>query len=295
MSKIINFHAVNDALWFENVIIYLKSRYKMITLKELYAYYYDNYQVRNACLITVDDGHVSSYNVIYPILKKHQVPAVFFVSPEIAMRKKIMNYWFQEIEGYSNDNLLKIAREYFVQTDVRKTTDKKLIDKLPIDTIRTIISRYQREYSVQPKLPQNMTVEQIQEIDKDGLVEIGAHTLYHPFLANETDRRSKEEIQSSISQLEEILQHPILAFAYPNGRPNVDWGEREIGYLKETSVKLAFSTYHHDLTLANDVYAIPRYGLTKGSLFFIRLKLFFGEYYLHIKKIIKKDASKANY
>ena len=32
-----------------------------------------------------------------------------------------------------------------------------------------------------------MSIEQLKEIDRDGLVTIGAHTMNHPILANEND------------------------------------------------------------------------------------------------------------
>lgn len=64
--------------------------------------------------------------------------------------------------------------------------------------------------------------------------------------------------------------------------------EDEINYLKETSVKLAFSTSHRDFTASDNAYAIPRYGITLGSLFFIKLKLLLGERYLQIKQTLKK-------
>lgn len=72
-----------------------------------------------------------------------------------------------------------------------------------------------------------MTAEQIRQIDREGLVDIGAHTLTHPILANETDLRAEEEICSSITRLEAMLGHPVLTFAYPNGVPGVNFGARE--------------------------------------------------------------------
>lgn len=77
MNKVINFHVVEDPIWFEKIIVYLKSRYRMVTAKSIYDYYHNHAMLKNACLITVDDGHISSYRVIYPILKKHKVPAIF--------------------------------------------------------------------------------------------------------------------------------------------------------------------------------------------------------------------------
>ena len=68
MNKIINFHAVNNSEWFENVIVYLKQKYDVVGIKQLYDHYYNGKTLRNACLITVDDGHLSSAEVIYPCL-----------------------------------------------------------------------------------------------------------------------------------------------------------------------------------------------------------------------------------
>lgn len=291
MSKIINFHEVLDPVWFEKNILYLKNRYRIITTSELYAFYYEGHSMHNTCMITVDDGHISSYTIIYPILVKHQVPAVFFVSPEIAKREASVNFWFQELDDYDQEKLTPISQQYIEELKEENITGNSLINQMSVETIWKVIHTYQKLYSIGAKPPENMTVNQIKEIDSGGLVEIGAHTLTHPFLANETDIRSKEEIQLSIRQLEEILQHPILTFAYPNGRQFQDWGEREINYLKETSVKLAFSTSHRDFTASDSVYAIPRYGITIGSLFFIKLKLLLGERYLHIKQTLKKVCS----
>lgn len=284
MNKVINFHDVKDAAWFEKVVGYLKRKYSMISARDLYDFYYNKKKLHNACLITVDDGHSSSYEIIYPILKKHHVPAIFFVSPKIAKREEVTNFWFQEIEGYDEDKLLQIGGEYL---DLGKSTYSEWIKTMKIDDIWKIISKYQELCSASPKTPQNMTVEQIRQIDKEGLVEIGAHTLAHPILANETRERAKEEIVSSINQLGEMLQHPILTFAYPNGRPVLDFGEREELILKDTSVKLAFSTRPHNFSKSDDVLAIPRYGLTIGSLNFIKLKLFLGRYYPLLRRITK--------
>ena len=284
-NKIITFHEVKDAVWFETVVKYLKNKYNIITAKRLYEFYHSHKPLENACLITVDDGHISSYDVIYPILKKYNVPAIFFVSPEIAKRENAINFWFQEIRDYDKKKLWNIIKTHSNKQDNPEKDHIDLIKNETIDNIWKIISKYQELYLVARKEPQNMTIQQVLQIDKEGLVEIGAHTLTHPFLAKETDIKAKEEIQSSIKQLEEILGHPVLTFAYPNGRPIIDFGEREKQFLKETSVKLAFSTYTRKFSLSDDVFAIPRYALGYGPLPF-KMKLFLGKYYMFFKKII---------
>lgn len=288
MSKIINFHEVHDAVWFENVIIYLKKRYRMMNVNHLYDFYYKQQQLHNACLITVDDGHLSSYKIIYPILKKYNVPAVFFVSPQIAQRKDCVNFWFQEMADYDQKKIVEIISNETIFTYDFHSSYILNLNKLPVDILWKVIKLYQVKYNISVKAPLNMAIEQIKQVDQEGLVEIGAHTMLHPFLATESDGKAEEEIKESICQLEKILQHPIRTFAYPNGTPISDFGKREINILKETSVKLAFSTYAHNISKSDDTFAIPRYGLSCGSLRFIAIKLFLGKYYLLLKKSIKK-------
>lgn len=288
MSKIINFHEIHDANWFEQVVVYLKKKFQMISVNHLYDYYYTGAKLHNACLITVDDGHLSSYEVIYPILKKYNVPAIFFVSPLIAQRKESCNFWFQEISDYDS---LKVKELFIEETALNYDEHLSLesnLSKLQLDGIWKIIKAYQNKYNVCPKTQQNMTVEQIRQIDSEGLVEIGAHTMLHPFLANESESRMTKEIKESIAQLEIMLQHPIRTFAYPNGTPIKDFGEREISILKETSIKLAFSTNARNVSQSDNLYAIPRYGLSCGSLGFIAIKLFMGKYYKLLASLVKK-------
>lgn len=289
MSKVINFHEICDMDWFESVIAYLAKKYQMISAEQLYDYYYNRKKIENACLITVDDGHLSSYDVIYPVLKKYNVPAVFFVSPLIAQRTGATNFWFQELSGYNPNDVMKIISEEMGLSCDHLSSFTLNLKKLKVDELQQVIQIYQAKHNVPAKPFLNMSIEQIKQIDKEGLVEIGAHTMLHPFLATETDDRAKKEIVESIDQLEEILQHPIRSFAYPSGTPMLDFTKREIDYLKETSVKLAFTTDARDISMSDERYAIPRYGLSCGSLEFVKIKLFMGKYYLPIAKLLKRQ------
>lgn len=274
MGKVINFHKVTDPEWLEAVIGLLKSRYTMISADQMIAYYNQGQQLpRRACLITVDDGDETSYSVFYPILKKHQVPAIFFVSPEKILRTgKHLNYWFQEARNCEDGQDLM---EKIYQGDYS------------VDEIWEIIDNYKSEHRVGELSDQNMTLEQVLKIDKEGLVTIGAHTMDHPFLARESDERSEYEIVASIRQLAELLGHPILTFAYPNGRPGMDFGEREMKTLSHTSCQIAFSTQPMNFSREDSPYAIPRFGLTCGSIPFIRLKLLLGSHYLKARTYIR--------
>jgi peptidoglycan/xylan/chitin deacetylase (PgdA/CDA1 family) len=71
------------------------------------------------------------------------------------------------------------------------------------------------------------------------LIEIGSHSLSHPFLANLDDDAAEREITVSRERLQEQLDTPIRYFCYPAG----NFSEREVrlvaaaGYLGAVSVR----------------------------------------------------------
>lgn len=286
MNKIINFHDVNDPVWLDNIIGLIKAKYRIISVDDLESFYYSGKQHTNICHISVDDGDNSFYNVIYPVLKKHNVPASLFVSPEICLENK--NYWFQEILNFDNVNLLKVISEFI-------SVNTKVINKYPlfiilknftIDDIWKIIANYRAEFKLNESKAQNITLDQLKEIDKDGLVKIGAHTLTHPILANEDNKKCEREIRGSINQLADILGHEIKYFAYPNGLPGLDFGEREITMLRHNNCRIAFSTNNNDFTIKDNPLSIPRYGISSNeSEYFVRVKLMFGNYWQKLKEL----------
>lgn len=271
MIKIINFHELHDSIWFDSVVSLLKSKYTMISAQDMYDFFYKGKRLKNACLLTVDDGHETSYSVIYPILKKYKVPAIFFVSPYAAVNSDNYMFWFQSARQLKNkDSIFSTIHN----------------SNICIDDACNLIDNIVKTDNVILKYNQNMTVDQIKQIDSEGLVTIGAHTLTHPFLGRESDERSFQEITESVIQLENLLGHEVLYFAYPNGKPNVDWGSREVKTLMSTSIKLSFSTLPRNVRRKDRPYEIPRYGLSRGSIRFVKIKLFLGHWYPMIKKAV---------
>ena len=272
-NKVINYHAVSDSFWFENTLLHLKKRYTFISIHDLEEYYYNGKILKNSCHITVDDGDEIFCDVMYPILKKHHIPATIFVSPEICLNNK--NYWFQEFKDY-NQNQLKLIISRYYNTDIiylHKISVGNILKACRIDDIKNILHIYSEQFDGKSKASQNISVNQLIKIDQEGLVTIGAHTLNHPILANEDDQNSKKEIIESISKLEGILNHGVKYFAYPNGIPFLDFDQREMEYLKLKNIRLAFTTEVDDVYKKNNPLAIPRYGLSYGSRYFVNTKL----------------------
>ena len=254
-NTIILLHEIYDPNWLDNAFKILKRNYNMITAEELENYYYNSANLKNSCHVTFDDGDLSFYDNILPVVRKHKIPVSTYVSPLMAAEKK--NFWFQEVKGYNDEKMIEIINQVTNNKNyIQRQSVKPFLKTLKLDVIWEIIRLYQKETNEPPKKPMNMTINQLREVKSSGLVEIGAHTLNHPILINENDDFAKMEIEKSIDFLGDILNIGIKYFAYPNG----NYSNREIEILRNKGIKLAFSTKRGKISLENNKYSIPRSG-----------------------------------
>ncbi len=285
MNKIINFHAIHNAEWFEQILKILKKEHNFIKIEDLESYYYEGKKLKNACHVTIDDGDNAFYETMYPVLKKMKVPATLFVSPKMCSEKK--NFWFQEIQNLKTSDF-KIFLSEYLDIEIKYLKTYSLFDvlkNLKIEEISQLIEDFKTKFDIDDLKPQNLSIEKLIEIDRDGLVSIGAHTNNHPILANENDEKSKNEIIDSIMELEKLVAHEINYFAFPNGMSDLDFGKREIETLKSINCKLAFSTELDNFLKSDNPLAIPRIGFSFGNKYFIHSKLLLGKYWELGKKL----------
>ena len=286
-NTVINFHAIQDPKWLNTVLIFLKQHYHVISINEMKAFYHEKRKVKNSCHITFDDGDISFYHIVMPLLKKYNIPASIYVSPLMVKQKK--NFWFQEILGYDAELLRKIILKT-LKIEASETITfsvQQILKSLPLDAIWDIIYQYRRETDTPPKPPLNMTVRQLLDIQNTGLVTIGAHTLNHPILSNETDACAEYEIKRSISDLGDILNIKTEYFAFPNGNPQFDFSEREIKFLKDSEIKLAFSLENKRFSPKDHFLSIPRIDIEHGNSLFILIKILIGGKWRLFKKIVR--------
>ncbi len=92
--------------------------------------------------------------------------------------------------------------------------------------------------------------------------DVGAHTVDHVILGRQSDAIRRQQIRTSVLEIEARLGRPVLGFAYPNGGPG-DFGHQDEGTLWELGVRYALSTRtgsaHHQ-----DRFAVPRIGIGMG-------------------------------
>jgi peptidoglycan/xylan/chitin deacetylase (PgdA/CDA1 family) len=158
----------------------------------------------NTVVVTVDDGYRDFYRVAWPLLRKHGIPATFFVVTGFIDRKCWL--WVDRVAYCLGDTpAARSVKEKLKQLDLaaRDARLAELEDGTGVRRPEQIPERYEP-----------CTWDELREMARGG-VEIGAHTVTHPILSSVAD--PTYEIVEAKRRIEQELQQPVLHFAYPNG------------------------------------------------------------------------------
>lgn len=217
---------------FEDQIRYLKSSYNVISLQELVNHLIQGKIPKKSVVITFDDGYADNLYNAKPILEKYEVPATVFVTG--GMIDSSLEYWWDELERiflvgdcpFKPLELIINEKEYnwniSTQLDAVNVYNQihPLLKEIPATVREKIIlnlfqwADLRREGRLSHR---SLTSDEVKELAKGGLIEIGAHTMTHCVLSVESASRQEWEIKESKKVLEKMLGNKIKSFSYPFG------------------------------------------------------------------------------
>jgi peptidoglycan/xylan/chitin deacetylase (PgdA/CDA1 family) len=115
------------------------------------------------------------------------------------------------------------------------------------------------KYSEWEKYPKKiMSADQLQELSRSELVDIGSHTVNHVSMASLSIDRMREEAVESRQYLGNLLgDSDVIPFAYPYGGI-ADYSRRTTAVLKEAGFGLAVTTRYGCMNSAGDLYRLRR-------------------------------------
>lgn len=268
MKKVFVFHEINNFSIFKKTISLISKNYKFTNLVD----FINSYE-KNICHITFDDGH-HSFEKAFEILKEKKIPSTLFISIDKILNKK--NFWFQDIDYLKeklNDKFNHEFNNFFLIK--KKNKSFKLYDYLKfyrIEKIDQFINLLIKKYNINVPLF-NISLEKLNELSKENLLELGAHTVNHPILLNEENEKSELEIGKSIVNLSNFLNKQIISFAYPNGIKKLDYDNREKNILKKYGIKYAFTMNLNNFNIdKHDLLEIPR--ISFGNNYYKNIILF---------------------
>jgi peptidoglycan/xylan/chitin deacetylase (PgdA/CDA1 family) len=88
---------------------------------------------------------------------------------------------------------------------------------------------------------------------------IGAHTVSHPILRTLSSAAARAEIAEGKAVLESIIADRVELFAYPNGKPGVDYDVEHVAMVRSLGFSGAVSTAWGAARAGDDRYQVPRF------------------------------------
>ena len=263
-----------DGGLFEKQLLELKSRFNVVPLDAVVQSIKSKVPtVKNAIVLTIDDGYSDFYSIAYPILKKYSLPATLYVTSDFVDKKiwlwpdrlsyvlsntKKDNYIFHK-NNESMEYLLKDEDYYGSLWHALAEHCLSISNQERIN----FITEFEQDLEVE--LPEYPTEEysplswgQISEMANNG-IEIGAHTCTHPSLTKTNDDELTYEISGCKKKLEEKLGVEVKSFSYPNGTQQ-DYNERVMQAIEKagfTSSAVCFA----DALSYTSLFDLRRYGV----------------------------------
>jgi len=188
-------------------------------------------------------GYADNFTTALPLLQKQDLRDLFVACG------------FSTAGECGNDTLIEAVRAVeFGELDLRflgldrhpvrssaekRATIGRLLPKLkylPLEERAEKIAEIVEKCSV--SLPDDlmMTTEQMRALRAAGM-EIGGHTCRHPILGRLEDEEAFSEIAEGKRRLEAALGESVNLFAYPNGKPGVDYDGRHVRMVRRAGFK----------------------------------------------------------
>ena len=171
-------------------------------------------------LITFDDGYRSVFTIGAPMLAAHGLPAVVFACSDPIVRRALL--WFDAVAARDGEAAVEPwkGRDYgpWLAACARGTQTVSDTDARAL-----------------------MTSEELGILSSQPGIEIGGHTARHPILAQALPAVQREEVLENRAALEAWTGRSVRAFAYPNGRPGVDYTADTVAILRDLGFDFAFT------------------------------------------------------
>jgi len=102
---------------------------------------------------------------------------------------------------------------------------------------------------------------------------IGAHTATHPILARLGPDEARREVVASRDFLQDLLQERVGLFAYPNGRPSMDYRAEDAECIRSLGFDAAVTTAWGVADAGSDLMQLPRFTPWDGTRLRFGLRL----------------------
>ncbi len=252
-----------SAAQFDAQLAALRASFNVLRLDEAADRLQQGRLPARAVSITFDDGYRDNHDVALPILQRHGVPATFYVATGYLAGGTMFNDIVIEAVRHATgevDSSITGGALPLPDTRARLHAIGRLLSYIktlePAERARRAIEIAAR-LGAPPSDRVMMTPDEVRTIASCGM-EIGAHTVRHPILRSLQADAARAEIADSRRELAAIIGRPVTGFAYPNGRPGIDYASEHVEMVREAGFSYAVSTRWSSVWPGMPVHELPR-------------------------------------
>ncbi len=218
---------------FEEHLKYFSDEFDVIGISQAFEYAESNYKPeRNTITISFDDGYRNNLYVALPLLKKYNIQTTFFISSMCTQEMDIRILWSDIVaclDYFHKDDIIELDNRRFKNlvdieskislADFLKTSEPASRDNyLDFLVLKYDIKR--KLDSIPSEVWKLLTGEELKELSRADIVEIGSHGHLHYNLADVGSAVAKRELEYSKELLQNIVGKEINSVAYPDGSYN---------------------------------------------------------------------------
>jgi peptidoglycan/xylan/chitin deacetylase (PgdA/CDA1 family) len=277
----------------------LQRQARPMHLRQLVRALRDGSLPRRAVVVTFDDGYADNLHHAKPLLERFDFPATVFVTTGYIGQAH--EFWWDELERLvlQPGNLPETLQleidgrcyrwelgeatsyrevEFQLHRDWHygKETEPSLRHRLFRSLYRTLsplpdLSRrkaldalrdWAKAEPIARPTHRALTPDEVVNLARGGLIEVGAHTVTHPVLGSLPVAVQRDEIQGSRAQLEELLGTTVGSFAYPYGsRARSDYTAETVAIVREAGFSCACSNFAEPVRQGADPFQLSRAGV----------------------------------
>jgi len=273
----------------------LRRYARPMALRDMVRALRENKVPRRAVAVTFDDGYADNLHNAKPLLERYEIPATVYVSSgyvdtsrefvhdtleglllqpgslprrlELTFGEHTHQWDLGEHAHYSEDEYQKNRAWHVLKTEdptARHSVYRSLCQLVYAlsDAERRaaldVLMKWAGTRFACRSAYRVLGSEEIRILAKDGLVDVGSHTVTHPVLSARPSADQRDEVQRSKACLEEILDRPVSSFAYPYGTRS-DYTAETSAIVREAGYDHACSNFEGLARQGTDPWQLPRF------------------------------------
>lgn len=271
----------------------LKKHSHPVSLQQLVRAVQDGKPVNRSVAITFDDGYADNLYNAKPLLERYNIPATVFVAtgnleyerefwwdeldrlllqpgqlPKILhLSINASNYEWDlgEAANYSEDDYQRHRTWTWYMPEEADPSPRQRLYRTLYQLLQPLLPDERQKLmeeiltwsgaeSRSRSTHRFLSPKEVYALEQGSLIEVGAHTVSHPFLAKLPVTNQQYELEYSKTRLEEIIERPVHSFAYPHG----SYTAETVALAREVGFDCACSTIPSKVKRNIDCFQLPR-------------------------------------